>query len=75
MKPTVLIPAFFMIAAFTSSGFATEFLKADPPAGKLIAGQVVYVDDGTCPKGQVKKVIGAASRETQRLISCAARPK
>jgi uncharacterized protein DUF6719 len=35
-----------------------EILKKEPIMGALKEGQVVYVDDGTCPVGQVKKVIG-----------------
>jgi len=42
-------------------GLATasaEVLKREPPMGKLMPGQIVYVDDGSCPKGQIKKVTG-----------------
>ena len=33
-------------------------LKKEPPMGQLKEGQRVLVDDGTCPKGQIKEVIG-----------------
>ena len=35
-----------------------QILKAEPAMGKLREGQVVLVDDGTCPKGQIKEVTG-----------------
>lgn len=35
-----------------------DYLKHEPPMGKLKPGERVLVDDGTCPKGQVKEVIG-----------------
>jgi hypothetical protein len=35
-----------------------QVLKKEPAMGKLQPGQTVLVDDGWCPKGQVKKVIG-----------------
>lgn len=35
-----------------------EVLKKEPPMGQLREGQVVLVDDGSCPAGQIKEVIG-----------------
>lgn len=37
---------------------AAEVLKKEPPMGQLREGQVVLVDDGTCPAGQIKQVVG-----------------
>jgi hypothetical protein len=33
-------------------------LKREPPMGQLREGQRVLVDDGSCPHGQIKEVIG-----------------
>jgi hypothetical protein len=33
-------------------------LKKEPAMGALRQGQRALVDDGTCPKGQIKEVIG-----------------
>lgn len=33
-------------------------LKHEPPMGALKYGQRVLVDDGSCPAGQIKEVIG-----------------
>ena len=40
---------------------AQKVLKADPPAGTLYTGTSVLVDDGSCPKGQIKKLTRVGS--------------
>jgi Family of unknown function (DUF6719) len=35
-----------------------QVLKQEPPMGQLREGETVLVDDGTCPKGQIKQVVG-----------------
>lgn len=35
-----------------------EVLKKEPPMGALREGQIVLVDDGSCPAGQIKQVTG-----------------
>lgn len=45
------------LAGFASVARA-EALKREPALGMLKPGQIVLVDDGSCPKGQIKKVIG-----------------
>jgi hypothetical protein len=35
-----------------------EVLKREPPMGQLREGQTVLVDDGSCPAGQIKEVVG-----------------
>jgi hypothetical protein len=39
-------------------------LKAEPPRGQLKHGQRVLVDDGSCPAGQIKEVIGGSNLKT-----------
>lgn len=41
-----------------SSGASAATLKREPAMGSLKQGQRVLVDDGSCPKGQIKEVIG-----------------
>lgn len=54
--------------------FSNELLKKEPAMGQLPTGAAVLVDDGTCPKGQVKKVVGGNMVTGQpRLRSCVAR--
>lgn len=45
--------------ALTLSLFAVTILTREPDSGELRLGQRVYVDDGTCPAGQIKEVAGA----------------
>ena len=49
--------AIIAFVGFTATARA-EVLKSEPPLGKLMPRQIVLVDDGSCPKGQIKKVIG-----------------
>jgi hypothetical protein len=39
--------------------FAVTILPREPDPGELRLGQRVYVDDGSCPAGQIKEVSGA----------------
>jgi len=49
----------FVLAAIAVPGQSlAEMLKREPPMGALREGQVVLVDDGSCPAGQVKQVTG-----------------
>lgn len=42
-----------------SSALAQNLPHREPPEGELRLGQRVYIDDGSCPAGQVKQVTGA----------------
>lgn len=54
---------------------AVEYLKEEPPKGSVPHGKVVYVDDGTCPKGMVKQVTGGnRSKSIPRKVRCVKRP-
>ena len=37
-------------------------LGTEPPEGRLRAGQRVLVNDGSCPRGQIKEVTGGSNR-------------
>lgn len=51
--------AVIAVAVTIVAGRATaEVLKKEPPMGALREGQVVLVDDGSCPAGQIKEVTG-----------------
>ena len=47
------------IWAAALSLFAVTILTREPAPGELRLGQRVYVDDGSCPAGQLKEVAGA----------------
>ena len=70
------------IAAMTSlvaSLAIAEVLKRDPPMGALKPGQRVLVDDGSCPAGQIKQLIGGdhvkvgGKQHVERRSSCVPR--
>ena len=44
---------------FTAMLWAVTIVTREPNEGDLRLGQRVYVDDGTCPAGQIKEVAGA----------------
>ena len=55
--------------------FTTQILHVEPPIGQLPPGAKVLIDDGTCPAGKLKQVIGGNVTTGQaRLRSCVARP-
>jgi hypothetical protein len=55
--------------------FTRDILKREPAIGQLPTGASVLVDDGTCPAGQIKQVVGGNVATGQpRLRSCVARP-
>lgn len=55
--------------------WAVAVLPREPDAGDLRLGQRVYVDDGSCPAGQIKEVAGAtlSSAGVTRVRQCVAR--
>jgi hypothetical protein len=76
-RPTVVISALVMMSA-ASSVFATT-LKQEPPMGAMREGQVFLVDDGSCPAGQIKRVVGGnhtkagGTKQIVRTSSCVPR--
>ena len=50
---------FVLLSSCATFAAATaETLSREPPMGALKEGQRVLVDDGTCPHGQIKEVVG-----------------
>lgn len=67
----LMLPAFAMMFAlliFVSvpahevAAGGLKVLKKEPPAGHLKSEERVLVDDGSCPTGQIKLVIGGSNR-------------
>ena len=60
-------------------GHVATALKQEPPMGAMREGEVVLVDDGSCPKGQIKRVVGGnyvkvgGTKNIVRTRSCVAR--
>ena len=57
-----------IILANISAIKAETILKDMPPGGSLHPGETVFVDDGSCPKGQMKKVTGGENRKYVAII-------
>ncbi len=54
---------------------AIDYLKAMPPKGSVRQGEVVYVDDGSCPAGEVKKITGGNQMTgVPRQVECVKKP-
>jgi hypothetical protein len=45
-------------AANVSPSILCRRLKREPAMGAMQEGEIVLVDDGSCPKGQIKRVVG-----------------
>lgn len=52
-----------------------EILKEVPKSGTIRYREVVYVDDGTCPKGEIKEITGGnRDKSIPRKVRCVKRP-
>ena len=74
------LPVIAAIALAAPPAPAATILKKEPDMGKLKFGQVVLVDDGKCPPGQVREVTGGdhvkvgGKRQFERTYRCVPRP-
>jgi hypothetical protein len=74
-----VILAVILLTLAAGPGLA-QTLKHEPPMGGLKENQRVLVDDGTCPAGQIKQVIGGnhvkvgGTKRIERTRRCIARP-
>lgn len=57
-EPLLIALVFAAALSAIASPALAEVLKREPPMGQLREGQTVLVDDGSCPAGQIKEVIG-----------------
>jgi hypothetical protein len=78
MNRTALIIAVGLCLATSSPARGegkVEYLKEEPPASSVPYRKIVYVDDGTCPRGQVKEVTGGSqTKSIPRKVRCVKRP-
>jgi hypothetical protein len=58
MRATLLLSTVATALALAGAAAQAETVKKEPPMGALKPGQVVLVDDGRCPAGQVMRVTG-----------------
>jgi hypothetical protein len=68
-----------IFAGVAGSAFAATTVKQEPPMGAMREGQVLLVDDGSCPAGQIKRVVGGnhtkvgGTKQVIRTSSCVPR--
>lgn len=73
--PTVLLLAGLSSTA-TAAPTAPVVLKEMPAKGALRLGEVIYVDDGKCPAGEVTKITGGNQKAgVARQVECVRRPE
>ncbi|MBU2410415.1 MAG: hypothetical protein KKC79_17410 [Gammaproteobacteria bacterium] len=54
---------------------SVDILKEEPPKGTVRRGDVIYVDDGRCPAGEVKKITGGNTQAgVARQVECVKKP-
>lgn len=63
------------VLAAISAQASQPMLKEVPRDGDVPYGKVVLVDDGTCPKGEVKEITGGSREKAiPRKTRCVKRP-
>lgn len=63
------------LAAGAAAAAESEILKKPPESGQVPYGKVVYVDDGTCPRGEIKEITGGSREKSiPRQVRCVKRP-
>ena len=75
---------FVGVLAVIGTAEAQTVVKREPGAGGMRRGEVLYVDDGRCPKGQIKMVTAGTfggqqggrgtGQSTGRTRTCVPRP-
>ena len=73
---TAIVIAALALSAAATALAAPTVLKEAPAKGVLRVGEVVYVDDGSCPAGELKKITGGNQQAGKtRLVECVKRPE
>jgi hypothetical protein len=56
MRVIIGIAVIVVIASLSAA--SAQIVKREPPMGQLKPRQTILVDDGSCPNGQIKRVVG-----------------
>jgi hypothetical protein len=81
MRKLSLVILVVAMAPCVAAADSFPVLKHDPPAGSLASGQHVLVDDGSCPKGEIKEIVGGNNAGSghhgtaPRITHCIRRPR
>jgi hypothetical protein len=72
MKVLGVLAALCLIAGAA----AAQTLKTEPPIGSVPEGKRLLVDDGTCPAGQIKEIVGGnIQKRIKRRTRCIKRSR
>ncbi|MGS5088785.1 DUF6719 family protein [Hydrogenophaga sp. A37] len=64
------------LAWLSATGASADMPKQMPQDGVLSPGEVVLVDDGRCPAGEVKQVTGGNKvKNIPREVKCVPKPR
>jgi hypothetical protein len=58
MKQIIGLAVLALALAAGCPSRAKVVVKQEPFEGKMVPGEIILVDDGTCGKGKIKEVIG-----------------
>lgn len=78
MKTMIGAPAMALLLGASCVSHAQTVVKQEPFEGKMVPGQIILVDDGTCGKGKIKEVTGGetgAMNNRPRSRRCVAKGK
>jgi hypothetical protein len=78
-QSTNVLAVLLLLAVFSptvAAADAAPVLKEMPTKGALRLGEVIYVDDGKCPAGEVTKITGGNQKAgVARQVECVKRPE
>lgn len=75
MRPAKLLLCGIALLTSTLPAMAIDSVSREQDIVGLRLGQRIYVDDGSCPRGQIKEVTGSAltANGVTRIRSCVPR--
>ena len=79
MMPRYRVSLLVALTLVFAGTVSAQVLKREPPMGAMKEGEIVLVDDGICPKGQIKRVVGGdhtkvgGTKQMIRTHSCVAK--
>jgi hypothetical protein len=71
MRWSLVMAAMLGSVVLALPAISQQVQRREPPAGQLKAGEVILVDDGRCPQGQVREVTGARQQKTRDSLASA----
>ena len=68
LRAYCIVAAAAIAALWAAQASATITVSKEPPSGGLRYGQRLLVDDGSCPAGQIKELVGGNSANGVKLL-------